>query len=316
MSGPRPAARPAAPEQTFHRTLVLPAPFSLAQTCGPVAWVGHRSPRHSWCEDHLLWVGWEGDKVVWRQVRQQPPTSLNITTNSLRVSSDGEWARGVLGSDVRLPAFTDPVVQSLSDRFIGLRPYCDGSVVDGIVTAIIGQSISVAAAAVTQARLAALFSAPLARGDRDYRPLPRPDQLASASPAIIRQSGVTMRRAEALGHAARAFIAGDVPNDAEARRDPDGASRALQGLPLVGRWTAESALLWGIGAPDAYPTGDVALLRAARLAYGRPAMDLRDLDQVAERWRPARGLAARLLWTALFGPAPGQADLHDISQES
>jgi 3-methyladenine DNA glycosylase/8-oxoguanine DNA glycosylase len=75
-------------------------------------------------------------------------------------------------------------------------------------------------------------------------------------------------------------------------------------LPLVGRWTAESVVLWGIGAPDAHPTGDVALLRAARAAYGRPELTLKELDVLAEQWRPARGLAARLLWTELFGPAP------------
>src|SRR3712207_6971184 len=43
-------------------------------------------------------------------------------------------------------------------------------------------------------------------------------------------------------------------------------------------WTAESTLLWGLGAADAFPTGDVALLRAARVAYGRPELDLRGLE--------------------------------------
>lgn len=213
----------------------------------------------------------------------------------------------MLGSDISLPAFTDPVIEGLAGRFPGLHPYCDGSLFDGLVTAIVGQSISVAAAAVSQARLAALFAPPVVIGDRGYRPLPRPDQLASATPGLIRQSGVTMRRAQALGHAARALLDGELPDDSAARRDPDGASRALQSLPLVGRWTAESALLWGIGAPDAHPTGDVALLRAARVAYAGPAMTLRELDAVAEGWRPARGLAARLLWTGLFGAAPAAA---------
>lgn len=78
----------------------------------------------------------------------------------------------------------------------------------------------------------------------------------------------------------------------------------LMKLPLVGRWTAESVVLWGVGAPNAHPTGDVALLRAARLAYERPDLTLKDLDVLAEQWQSARGLAARLLWTDLFGPAP------------
>jgi DNA-3-methyladenine glycosylase II len=74
-------------------------------------------------------------------------------------------------------------------------------------------------------------------------------------------------------------------------------------LPLVGRWTAESALLWGVGAPDAHPSGDIALLRAVRNAYGLPEMTLKDLDVLSEAWRPARAIAARLLWTELLGVA-------------
>lgn len=287
-----------------HVTLPMAAPFSLALTCGPVAWVGHRSPRHAWYAGTLRWIGWEGDQVVWRQVEEGNAHVLNIKTNKDRGEAHAEWARAVLGSDAVLPHFTDPVIDRLAQQFTGLYPYCDGSLFDGIVTAIVGQSISVAAAAVTQGRLASLFNSPVSIADREFRPLPRADQLADASPELVRSAGVTRRRAEALVYAARVQLDGLLPADGAARRNPEGASRALQDLPLVGRWTAESALLWGVGAPDAYPAGDVALLRAARHVYARPALTMRELDLLAEEWRPARGLAARLLWTALFGAAP------------
>lgn len=79
--------------------------------------------------------------------------------------------------------------------------------------------------------------------------------------------------------------------------------RELRTLPLVGPWTAASALLWGPGEPDAYPRGDVVLLRAARLAYDQDEMTMNDLDRIAEGWRPYRAIASRLLWTGLLGPA-------------
>jgi 3-methyladenine DNA glycosylase/8-oxoguanine DNA glycosylase len=135
-------------------------------------------------------------------------------------------------------------------------------------------------------------------------PLPRADQLADASVELIRASGVTWKRAEAIRHAAREMIAGNLPGDEAARQDPEETVRALIALPLVGRWTAESIVLWGTGAPNAHPTGDVALLRAAKAAYDRPELTLKELDVLAEQWQPARGLAARLLWTEFFGPAP------------
>jgi 3-methyladenine DNA glycosylase/8-oxoguanine DNA glycosylase len=185
-----------------------------------------------------------------------------------------------------------------------LHPYCDGSVFEGVITAIAGQSISVAAAAVTQAKLAALFADPITIDNHDYRPLPRADQLADAQVELIRASGVTWKRAEAIKYAAQQQIAGNLPTDEFARANPDDTVVALLDLPLVGRWTAESVVLWGVGAPNAHPTGDVALLRAARSAYDRQELTLKELDVLAEQWQPARGLAARLLWTELFGPAP------------
>ena len=70
----------------------------------------------------------------------------------------------------------------------------------------------------------------------------------------------------------------------------------------VGPWTADLFLLFCLGHPDAFPAGDLALQEAARLALGlskRP--DARKLEQIAERWRPLRGVAARLLWAYYRG---------------
>ncbi len=285
------------------RHLPVPEPFSLAQTCGPAAWVGERSPRQHWSDGTLTWIGWDNGQIVWRRCRQEHDGVLDITGNG-HVTGDREWVNAVLGIDAELPYFTDPVVQRLAHRFPGLRPYCDGSLFDGIVTSIVGQSISVAAAAVAQAKLAASFAGATWIEGRTFRPLPTAHQLAEAPLELIQASGVTWRRAEAIQHAAREQIAGALPTDSAARDRPDEAVRALMELPLVGRWTAESAVLWGIGAPDAHPTGDIALLRAARQAYENPDLTLKDLDRLAEAWRPARGIAARLLWTAFFGIAP------------
>jgi 3-methyladenine DNA glycosylase/8-oxoguanine DNA glycosylase len=281
----------------------VPEPFSLAVTCGPVHWTTGRSPRHAWTQGTLTWVGWEGDRIAWRQARQVSPGDLAIAGTG-DPGQDRLWAQAVLGTGIDLPPYTDHVMAGLAGRYPGLHPFCDGSLFEGILTAVVGQSISVAAAAVTQAKLAASFAAPLSIDGNEYRPLPRAEQLAQASPALVRESGVTWKRAEAIVAAAREAVYGNLPSDDDARSDPDRVVTELMKLPLVGRWTAESVVLWGVGAPNAHPTGDVALLRAARAAYDRPDLTLKELDVLAEQWQPARGLAARLLWTGFFGPAP------------
>jgi DNA-3-methyladenine glycosylase II len=75
------------------------------------------------------------------------------------------------------------------------------------------------------------------------------------------------------------------------------AHRALVAVKGIGPWTADIFLLFCLGHPDAFPAGDLALQEAARLALGlkrRP--DARRLEEIAERWRPLRGIAARMLW--------------------
>ena len=285
------------------RTIDVPAPFSLAATCGPVAWGGGRWPNVDWRDGAFVWVGWEGERIVWRSARQRVDGAFTVEGTA---SADGDrsWAARLLGIDEPCPTFADPTLATVRERMPGLRAYANGSVFDGLVTSIVGQSISVASAAVTESRLAQLFAEPTVLAGRSLWPLPRADQLADAPPALVRESGVTWRRAEAIVGAARAALEpAGLPDAASARADPGAARAALRSLPLVGPWTAESTLLWGIGLADAHPTGDIALLRAARRAYADPTLDLRRLDQLAETWRPARGWAARLLWTDLLGVA-------------
>ena len=71
---------------------------------------------------------------------------------------------------------------------------------------------------------------------------------------------------------------------------------ALVRLPGIGRWTAEYIALRGLGYADAFPTGDLGLVRAwSRLA--RRTASAADLDRRAATWRPYRGYAAMLLWS-------------------
>jgi 3-methyladenine DNA glycosylase/8-oxoguanine DNA glycosylase len=284
-------------------TIAVDPGFSLAETCAPVAWARGRWPNEDWIDGALLWVGRDDGAVVTRRVRQTKPGLLAIfgERDSAR---DAAWARRVLAVDRRPPALSDPIVAAIAAAYPGMRPFSSGSLFDGIVGCIAGQSITVAAAAVTEARIAGMFHEGIEFGGRRFWPKPLPDQLAAAEPARVRESGVTWKRAEAIVAASRAWLNGELPNDDEAMLDPDGARAALRRLPLVGAWTAESALLWGIGHGDAFPPNDVALLRAARQAFGQPEMTHRELERLADGWRPGRAWASRWLWTALLGAAP------------
>ena len=277
--------------------------LDLALTAGPVAWGKGKWPSTDWRAGTLFWCETVDSIPVLIRAEQPSPEFL-IVSGFPAEDQANAWLERSLGWRRTVPTYDDPIIAAIAKRFPGMRPYSNGSLAQGVITSIIGQSISVQAAAVTEARVASMFHAGVSNGHRTLYPFPRLEELADATSAQIRTSGVTWRRAEAIVAIARIALDGGLPTDEQARSDPDATIAAIRGLPLVGPWTAASALLWGIGADDAHPTGDVALLRAAKQAYGRPEMTLRDLDALAEAWRPWRGWAARLLWLSLLGPAP------------
>ena len=71
----------------------------------------------------------------------------------------------------------------------------------------------------------------------------------------------------------------------------------LTKLHGIGPWTAEIYLLFALRRADAFPAGDLALqLAAQRLLRLQERPSPARLIEIAQRWRPFRGAAARLLW--------------------
>lgn len=67
-------------------------------------------------------------------------------------------------------------------------------------------------------------------------------------------------------------------------------------LKGIGQWTSDIYLLMALLRPDVMPRGDIALHTAWHRLSGeaRPSSD--EFLVVAERWKPFRSVAARLLW--------------------
>ena len=71
----------------------------------------------------------------------------------------------------------------------------------------------------------------------------------------------------------------------------------------IGPWTAHIYLLMVLLRPDVWPPGDLALAAAVQDFKGldhRPESE--ELQEIAERWRPWRSVAARILWLHYLNP--------------
>lgn len=295
----RHGAHPVAASETATVRLTTSSHFDLARSAAPVWWGRGRWPNVDWQDGQLFWVGWEAARVAWRSVRQIDEHTLEIE-GSRDAARDADWLRTNFGADRLMPNFDDPVLARLARKHAGMRPWSAGSHYEGVVSSIVGQSISLAAAATTERRLFEQFNKQLVIDGRPYWPPPRPEQLAVSSVEFVRRSGVTTRRAEALVAAGSLFVADTAPVAGTSGERQSVSAEQLLAIPGIGPWTVRSALLWGSGDDDAHPTGDVALLRATRQHYPDVA-SLKDLDRVSEGWKPFRAWAARLLWLDLLG---------------
>jgi DNA-3-methyladenine glycosylase II len=81
------------------------------------------------------------------------------------------------------------------------------------------------------------------------------------------------------------------------RLDDHAVDVALTAVPGIGPWTATIYRLMVLRRPDAWPVHDIALAQAIADLRGLPQRpDAAGMHGLAERWRPWRAVAARILW--------------------
>ena len=191
----------------------------------------------------------------------------------------------------------DSILGSLVARRPGLRVPGAFEGFEVGVRAILGQQVTVSAATTFAGRLAAAFGDPVATPHSGLEcSFPSAVCLAAAPERRLASIGLTRARTATVGSFARAVVAGDVCVNGKGN-----ASRAmadLERVPGIGPWTAAYVAMRALGAPDAFPDGDLALRRALGHVSSGEARAL------AERWRPWRAYAAMHLWTSLTGDLP------------
>ena len=165
---------------------------------------------------------------------------------------------------------------------------------EAAIRAILGQQITVQAATTLSGRLAEAFGEPFATPFPELTRLaPRAESLAKARAGAIARLGLPRARAKSIIGLARAFQAGSLVLEPGA--DPAAAIARLQSLPGIGPWTAHYIAMRALRWPDAFPTGDIAVLNNLGGVTAKRA------EAMAEAWRPWRSYAVLHIWRNLAG---------------
>jgi AraC family transcriptional regulator, regulatory protein of adaptative response / DNA-3-methyladenine glycosylase II len=209
------------------------------------------------------------------------PRSLFFITERIRTMFDlnADWAAIV--QSLR----TDPVLMAHVDSGPGLRvPGCWNGF-ELATRAILGQQITVKGATTLAGRMVSTFGKPFSSVDGLTHLFPPPDVLADAK---LTRIGLTEARAETIRALARAVCEGRIIF--EGVIDSDAFLDRMCEIPGIGKWTAQYVAMRALGDPDAFPSGDLGLLRATALESSR------ELEHHAKAWRPWRAYAAMYLW--------------------
>jgi DNA-3-methyladenine glycosylase II len=229
----------------------------------------------------------------------------------LRVSLAGEGARAgearaaaervlcrALGAGLDIRPFyrkfrDDTLLGPPIKAFRGLRIAGWASLWEALVTTVLTQQVNLTFAYDIRRELALAFGR-RGRGEGEtYYAFPTPERLAREPVGRLLGFRLSRAKAETISRLAHAFCQGGLSDEALRGLPDEEAVERLTAVKGIGRWTAETVLLRGLGRPDAFPGGDLGVVKylAQGLLNHRTRASEADMRQFAEAWRPYRGLA-------------------------
>lgn len=223
----------------------------------------------------------EANDALVARVQFGDPRSLFLIVERIRAMFDlnADWV--AIAPSLK----ADPRLAKLVDAAPGLRvPGCWNGF-ELAIRAILGQQITVKGATTLSGVLVRTFGKRITAAGRLTHIFPAPEVLADADLAGI---GMPKARIETVRAFARAVCNGRIRFEGIVAAHEFLAS--LCEIPGIGKWTAQYVAMRALGEPDAFPSGDLGLLRALGLKSSR------ELEERAEAWRPWRAYATMYFW--------------------
>ncbi len=201
----------------------------------------------------------------------------------------------MLGAWVDLSAFyhmaeRNKKLKLLANRFRGLKPPRFPTVFEALVNAIACQQLSLTVGILLLNRLSAACGKTGRSGRHSF---PRPSDLLQMSPEDMRGLGFSYAKARALIELARTADSGEVDLERLSEQHDDTVCQTLLRLKGVGRWTAEYAMLRGLGRLSIFPGDDVGARKKLREWLGitdvSEEMTYEKVNGLLSRWKPFAG---------------------------
>ena len=194
---------------------------------------------------------------------------------------------------------SDPVMKAILAAHPRVKLVSRGDAFTTLARSIVGQQISVKAAASVWERFASRCD-PVC-----------PESVLRRRDPTLRACGLSGRKVEYLRDLAHHFADGRLDHAGLAAMGDEEVIESLTAIRGIGRWTAEMFLIFNLMRPDVLPLDDLGLLKAVGRHYfggEAPASLARRegrerVQDLARRWAPYRSIATWYLWRSL-DPVP------------
>lgn len=186
----------------------------------------------------------------------------------------------------------DPVLKELIDRIALPERWVNRErkeVFQELLDSILGQQLSVKAAATITLRFRALFP------DNN----PGPGKLLTLSNEDLRAVGVSRQKASYLHAIAEQWEKGQLDKVVWDQLLPEEVMKHLLPIKGVGRWTVEMVLMFCLKHEDIFPVDDLGIQQAMMRLYGISGTKrqiITQMEEVTAPWSPFRSYASMYLW--------------------
>lgn len=186
----------------------------------------------------------------------------------------------------------DPVLAPIIE-LVGLCPLRPHqSYYQELVESIIGQQLSIKAAAAIEARFIALFEGSF----------PTPEQIVSCDIDTLRSIGFSRAKALYVTDLALHVLDGGVTFDHLDSLSNDEIIAELTAVKGIGVWTVHMFLMFCMGRTNVLPVGDLGIRNGIRALYGFKELPTpQQIIELAERnhWHPYESVASWYVWQSL-----------------
>lgn len=170
------------------------------------------------------------------------------------------------------------------------KPEVQGAVYPYLLRSIVGQQVSIQAAAAIHKRFLGLFA--------DQTPVAT--ELLALEVEQLRAVGLSRQKVNYVRNVSEFFLAHQLIGTDWKVKSDEAIVQELTQIKGVGQWTVEVMLMFCLNRGDVFPVGDLGIQRTMERLYNLTSSGktLRtEMTTIAEAWKPYRTLACYYLWS-------------------